>query len=420
VKVVLLTAGSRGDVEPYVALGRGLRDEGFDVRVAAHPAFRVLVERHGLEFAEVSPRDPTLIGGSRWNAVQSDAATAAKYVGRWARLRRSVSSYADRVVADHWAACLGADAVVSSLSAIRGPQQAAELDVPHVWALLQPMSPTREYPQFMVASRLPGPINRRSHAVGEAVYRRLFRDTDGRWAPSRPGLFGAAGGPIVYGISPTVVPRPADWPPNVAQFGDWHLESSATDALPSEVEAFLESGPPPVFVHAARIAVPGFAAAAARALASLGRRALVSGWPQDEPLPAGVAAAPDVSFARLFTRVAAVVHHGGAGTVAAALRSGRPTLGIPGSFDQRFWSERIAALGAGARPLPARRVTPIRLERALEQLVGVRDYERRALELSGRLRRERGVGDTVAHLQSLFECEAVSGRVTSSSPYRMS
>jgi sterol 3beta-glucosyltransferase len=402
-KLVILTAGSRGDVEPYVALGSGLRRDGCEVRVATHPEFRGLVERHGLEFAQVTRPDEALAGGRQWEALQSDAATPAKYVRRWAGLRRSASAYADRVVADHWTACRSVDAVISSLSAIRGAQQAAALGVPHVWALLQPMSPTREYPQFMVASRLPGPVNLRSHVIGEAVYRRLFRDGGDRWAPSRRGLFGASGGPIVYGISPTIVPRPADWPPNVAQLGDWHLDRADTDALPTEVEAFLDSGPPPVFVHAARIAVPGIAVAAARALRRLECRALVSGWPADEPLPDGVAAAPDVPFARLFERVAAVVHHGGAGTVAAALRSGRPSLGVPGSFDQRFWSERVASLGAGPPPPLARRVTPELLERALERLVREESFASSAASLARRIAGERGVADTASHVRARLE-----------------
>jgi hypothetical protein len=348
---------------------------------------------------------PALVGGRRWGAFQSDATTLARYLRRLAAVRRSVARYVERVGEDHRAACRGVDAVISSLSAMHGPRHAAAGGVPHVWALLQPMTPTREYPQFLLHRGLPGAVNVLTHEVGESVYRRLSRGRGQARASGKRRLFGAAGGTIVYGISPTILPRPGDWPPNVAQFGDWHLDG-AGEPLPSEVEAFLDAGPPPVFVHAQRIAGERFHAAAAAALRRLGLRALVSGWPAAEPLPHGVAASPPVSFDRLFPRVAAVVHHGGAGTAAAAARAGRPSLGIPGSFDQRFWCARLAALGAGAPPLPARRVDARRLERSLARLVGDPSLSERAASIARAVRAERGVVDTAAHVRAQLEGSA--------------
>src|SRR5205823_14594835 len=130
---------------------------------------------------------------------------------------------------------------------------------------------------------------------------------------------------VVYGISPSVVPRPSDWPRNIAQFGNWFLESPSDAALPPEVAEFLDAGPPPVFVHGDRIGVTprgDFLTMVLRALSRLSLRGLLSGPPPPERLPDSVLHVPPVPFDRLFPRVAGVVHHGGAGTTATGLQAG--------------------------------------------------------------------------------------------------
>ena len=317
---------------------------------------------------------------------------------------------------DYWSACQGADAVISSISGFGGPQQAAALRVPHCWALVQPMSPTRERSHFLAPGprHLPGWLNVRTHVIAERVHWRLFRRAVDGWLaanlgagsvprPAPGGLFGSGAGSIVYGISPSVVPRPSDWPPSIGQFGHWFLD--APDAtLPPELEDFLEAGPPPVFVHADRIGVTprgDFIAMILRVLHRLGLRGLISGA-SAEPLADSILAMPPVPFDRLFPRVAAVVHHGGAGTTAMSLRAGTPSFGVPGFFDQPFWSARVAALGAGPRPMPARRLTEARLESAIAQLVGDPSIRARAAELGRRIRRERGVDESVVHLRAVL------------------
>jgi UDP:flavonoid glycosyltransferase YjiC (YdhE family) len=125
-----------------------------------------------------------------------------------------------------------------------------------------------------------------------------------------------------------------------------------------------------------------------RTLTDLGLRGLVSGASPDDPLPPSILALPPVPFDRLFPRVAGVVHHGGAGTTAMALRAGVPSFGVPGFFDQPFWSARVAALGAGPRPVPARRLTEPRLRAAVAQLAGDRSLRDCAQAAARRLRSE--------------------------------
>jgi sterol 3beta-glucosyltransferase len=416
-RVTILTAGSQGDVQPYVALGDGLCAAGFTVRLATHTGFRELAESHGLEFAPVVHPSDVLAADPRWEALQHSGDSAGRFVRRSARVARMSQPLFAGMLDDYWAACQGADAVISSISGFGGPQQAAALRVPHCWALVQPMSPTREYSHFMAPGppSLTGWANFRSHVIAERVHWRLFRAAVDRWLeanlgkasvprPAPGGLFGSGAGAVVYGISPSVVPQPSDWPPNIAQFGHWFLDASPDATLPPEVEDFLEAGPPPVFVHAERIGVTPratFRAMILDVLDRLGLRGLLSGSPAG-PLSDSVLVVPPLPFDRLFPRVAAVVHHGGAGTTAMSLRAGTPSFGVPGFFDQRFWSARVAALGAGPRPVPARRLTEARLETAVAQLVGDPSIRARAADLGRRIGRERGVEDAVSHLRAVL------------------
>jgi sterol 3beta-glucosyltransferase len=416
-RVAILTAGSLGDVQPYVALGAGLRDAGFSVRLATHVGFRELAEAHGLEFAAVTHPVSALTADPRWEALQHAGDTAARFVGRTVRLSRMLQPLLVKMLDDHWAACQGADAVLSSVSAFAGPQQAAALGVPHCWALVQPMSPTAAYPHFMApnALRLPGRLNFETHVLAERVHHRLFGRAADRWAATTPGaavrrpargaLFGSGAGPVLYGISHALLPAPADWPPNITQSGHWFLDAPADAPLPAQLSAFLDAGPPPVFVHAARIGSrrSDFRSTVQDVLRRLGLRAVLSGGqPDAPPMTDSILDVPPVPFDRLFPRVAAVVHHGGAGTTATALRAGTPSLGVPGFFDQPFWSARVAALGAGPRPLPARRVTAERLESALAALVQSPSMRERAADVARRISSERGVDEAVAHLQAML------------------
>ena len=414
-RIAILTAGSRGDVQPYVALGRGLSDAGFTVRVATHAGFRQLVEAQGLEYAHVVQPSDVLTADPRWQDLQGAGDTAGRFVRRCARVVKIAQPLLLGMLDDFWAACERSDAVIGSIAAFGSPQLAAALGVPHCWGLFQPMTPTTDYAHFM-APEVPPRLNFRTHVIAEHVHWRLFRRPLERWlatnlgvrAPRRPGpggLFGSGGGAIVYGMSPTLVPRPRDYPGNVAQFGSWFLDAAPESALQPELEEFLDSGPAPLFVHVDRIAMTPrerLLELVVRSLGRLGLRGLVSGATRIEPLSESVLAVPAVPFDRLLPRVAAVVHHGGAGTTATALRARRPSLGLPGFFDQLFWSKRIASLGAGPPPVAARRLTEARLEAALARLVDDRTFAERAATVGRRIARERGVDETVAHVSALL------------------
>jgi UDP:flavonoid glycosyltransferase YjiC (YdhE family) len=215
--------------------------------------------------------------------------------------------------------------------------------------------------------------------------------------------------PVLYGYSPAVIPRPPDWGEDVHVTGYWFLDAVDDWTPAPELVAFLEGDPPPIYV--------GFGSMSSRnpeetanivfqALAQSGQRAVVlSGWGglQPERIPDSVFMVESVPFSWLFPRMAAVVHHGGAGTTAAGLRAGVPSLVVPFFGDQPYWGQRVADLGAGPKPIPRKRLTADRLAEAISQAVTDEAICQRAAELGARIRAEDGIARAVAIIEQQVE-----------------
>jgi sterol 3beta-glucosyltransferase len=206
---------------------------------------------------------------------------------------------------------------------------------------------------------------------------------------------------VLQAFSRHVVPRPSDWPDSAVVTGYWFLDEGVDWTPPRELADFLDAGPPPVFVGFGSMAGRDPARTARTVLAAVarsGQRALiVSGWGGlrvDEP-PPGVFVAESVPYDWLLPRVAAVVHHGGAGTTAAGLRAGKPTVVCPFVADQPFWGARVAALGVGPRPIPQRRLGEAELAAAILEAVGDAGMRDRAERLGAQIRAEDGVAAAV-------------------------
>lgn len=211
---------------------------------------------------------------------------------------------------------------------------------------------------------------------------------------------------MLYGFSPLVLPRPADWPAWYRLTGYWFLDRPTGWTPPPRVVEFLAAGPPPVYVGFGSMVPRDPAATTGLVLGALRRAGvrgiLATGWMGEtaQPLPHHVLALDDIPHDWLFPRVAAVVHHGGAGTTAAALRAGRPAVVVPFFADQPFWAQRVAALGVGPTPIPHRRLTLDGLAAAIRTAVRDGEIAQRALALGDGLRAEDGVADAVATINA--------------------
>lgn len=216
--------------------------------------------------------------------------------------------------------------------------------------------------------------------------------------------------PILHGYSPSVAPRPVDWRPGLQVTGYWWPPTPPGWQPPPQLTDFLASGPAPVFVG---LGSTVFTAARAQQLAEIisaglrqaGVRGVVqSGWAGLDVIGDDILTIGDTPHEWLFPQMAAAAHHCGAGTTAAALRAGVPSVALPGpAGDQPFWARRLHALGAATTPLPQRRLTASGLADAIRVTLGSTELRRAATHLADRMAREDGTGAAVNAVERLLE-----------------
>jgi sterol 3beta-glucosyltransferase len=403
--ITILAYGSRGDVQPYVALGVGLQQAGHTVRLAAPRMFESFVAEYGLEFAPLAG-DPTRLVQQ---AVER-AGPGAPLLG----LARVILEYAIPLAAEVMAGCIeacqGTDAIVHSLLlTTAGYEIARILDVPDFSALIfAAFAPTGAFPSQGVPELPLGPLyNRLSHRFFDLLYwhgGRLGYHWVRRKHPGLPRLtawpFNPCNErvtPILFGFSSHVIPRPPDWGDDVHITGYWFLDAAPGWQPPAELLEFLESGPPPVFVGFGSVIsrdAKELAEMALAALARTGQRGVVlSGWGglAVSELPPEVFRIESAPFDWLFPRMKVLVHHGGVGTTAAALRAGIPSAIVPFTADQPYWGRRVQGLGVGPAPITPKKLTAERLAEAIHLAASDRGMRSRAAELGEEIRSENGV-----------------------------
>jgi UDP:flavonoid glycosyltransferase YjiC (YdhE family) len=215
--------------------------------------------------------------------------------------------------------------------------------------------------------------------------------------------------PILFGFSPQVIPRPTDWGADVHVTGYWPLDAAPGWQPPPGLVDFLEAGPPPVFVGFGSNISHDMDELAKIALAALGqtgqRGLLLSGWGGLAPadLPANVFPIESAPFAWLFPQMKTLVHHGGVGTTADALRAGVPSVIVPFTADQPYWGRRVHELGVGPAPIVHKKLTVERLREAIQVTISDQAMQRRAAELGARLRAEDGVARAVEIVERYLE-----------------
>ena len=387
-KLALVAVGSRGDVEPYIALGRRLLQRGHSVRVAAPALFEQDVADAGLEFHSLGalperfkPRD-----GGDGARTQRDASTLFRGVaGRvlfWAFFPGMLRPVLDRFIS----ACEGADAVLFTRLALPVPHVAERLGIPCFAGFPVPHTPTRAFENpLYVRAKASGPLRTRAtyaiewgltHQLSYGVLARFRRDRLGLPALSRGALKEHMAQTVqgtLYAYSEAVVPRPDDWPESVQVTGYWSRPPPESFQPPADVERFLMEGDPPVAVGFGSMKASDLktlGALLAEALAKVGRRAIwQSGWSDLRSSSHGrgrILVTRELPHGWLFPQVAAVIHHGGAGTTGAALRAKVPSIIVPHAFDQRFWGRRVSALGCGPPAIDIKDLTASGLASALQ------------------------------------------------------
>ncbi|MBE1878369.1 glycosyltransferase [Myceligenerans pegani] len=416
-KALIFTHGTRGDVQPYVALAHALRRAGHGAVLAGPAGSASLAEPYHVPYVPLS---------DAMNEGMDDPEVRAAIENNYRGIRGKLTAIKLmrqaktelRTVFDEIAA-IPADDVDVVVHPVNSPGQflAEKLGVPSVAVGLQPgWVPTDSVPSPFVPFPIPRALNRASYGLNRVVLRALVgagtewrRDT--LELPRRPhqndALRRPDGGPatVLQAFSTHALPAGARYQDSVHTTGYWFLPAAEDWTPPERLRAFLDAGEPPVYVGFGSMAGTQ-PARVGRTVVEAARRAgvrvvLITGW-------GGIDAGADADRVLvldqaphdwLFPRTAAVVHHGGGGTTAAALASGRPQVVCPFIADQPYWGRRMHAVGVAPGPVPQRRLTAERLAGALRQAATDPAMRARAAELGATIGAENGVANAVAVIE---------------------
>ncbi len=414
-RITIFAFGSRGDVQPYIPLGLRLRQEGYQVSLLAGDEFETFITGYGLDFFPIGFRVRETISESE--AARALLESRRGLIRGMQELMQTLQPAVVQMCDSTLKACEQADAVIFSTLGMSAYHAAEKLGIPCLWALTMPaFSRTSAFPSpLFPALPVTGSwINRLTHIMAEMAWQQITGRPFNRWRkdgldlPPIPLTRWPYGSPLprLYHVSPAVIPPPPDWDQHAHITGYWFLDHAADYRPPAGLLDFLESGPPPVYI--------GFGSMAERrteetteiilkALALSGQRGLLlTGWAGigQADLPDEIYKIDAAPHSWLFPRMAAVVHHGGAGTVAAGLRAGIPSIIVPFAGDQPFWAGRVGQIGVGPPPIPRRKLTAERLADAIHIAITTPAICQRAAALGEQIRQEDGIGQAVSIIQS--------------------
>lgn len=389
-RIAIATFGTRGDVQPYVALARALRGLGRQVQLSAPEQFSEFSIGRDVEFAPLPDAILALLDAPE---VRKAFAEGQGFSAGF-RLLKQVKPLIQRLLETEWnfTRAFRPDLIVYHPKALASLHMAEALRIPAMLASPIPgFTPTAAFPSPILPFRSLGPLNRLSHQLAikgaDIIFARPLRE----WRATFLGLSDVCiklkPDATIYGYSRHVVPIPEDWDKNTFVSGFWFLDEDTQWDLPASLADFLRAGEKPIYVGFGSIptdeperlttaVTEGLKKAGKRGIILTGNGALVS--KTDDYHIFSIASAPQAS---LFPHVAAALHHGGAGTTGASLRASLPTAIMPFFGDQPFWARRVEALGVGPPVTDKKAVTLDHLARIFRDLED-HDMRQRAVELS--------------------------------------
>lgn len=419
-KITVLAIGSTGDLYPSCALALGLQQAGHKVRVATNANFEAVVRGLGLDFAAIagdfhallnSESGQKLLQGEKVKLIEDDM------------LKQQMN--------DALNAAQDAEVFIFNHLAIWGYHVAERLDIPSFLAAPIPLSATRSFPFLSFSDSttnlLRNWLNYGSYLLIELISTRqdraLINSIRNDWGlPSLPAL-GArfrrdkprylAPLPILYGVSPSIVSRPKDWESSIYMTGAWFLDRSNQYDPPTALTQFLEAGETPIcvgFGSMTDVSSETLSNIVLEAISASKQRAIIlSGWGGlgetsiADQRKQQVFVIDSVPHSWLFSRVKAVVHHGGSGTTAATCRAGLPSVIVPYFADQAGWANRLHQLGVSPKPIPRKQLTVESLAEAISIAISDATMQREANQLGQRIRSENGIEQAVAIIDQYLQ-----------------
>lgn len=405
-RIVLTTIGSFGDLHPKIAIALELRHRGHDVAFATHKEYQHKIEALGFEFHPMRP-DNTALNDPQEMARMMDLKTGTEYVIRnWvcASLRETYTDLMD--------AAKNADLIINGEGVLVARLVAEKLEIPWMLTVLQPLAFLSAYdpsvlPVLPSIFQLPG-----LSFIAQRGIRQLAKIISKTWTEpvhqlrQEIGLPPLKGNPfiddkyspyLVLAMFSSILAKPQpDWAANTLLTGfTFYDGSDDSPQLPPELDRFLGAGEPPIVftLGSAAVMTSGqFYEESIKAVKRLDRRAVLLIGKNAPPvnLSDSIIAVNYAPYSQIFSRACAIVHQGGIGTTAQALRAGRPALVMPYSHDQPDNAARVERLGT-SRTIPRKQYVAERVVRQLGELLGNPSYAAKAAEIGAIIRAEDGV-----------------------------
>ncbi|KAI1411633.1 glycosyltransferase family 1 protein [Hypoxylon sp. FL1857] len=440
--IVIQVVGSRGDIQPFVALGTELVRHGHRVRLATHDAFADFVRDSSLEFYPIGGDPAELMAYMVKNPGLFPSMKSLR-AGDIQNKRKMISE----MLKGCWDSCVKpdpvnmrpfvAEAIIANPPSFAHIHCAQALGVPLHLMFTMPWTSTKAFPHPLINMNLTnstipvGHANRVSYLAVEWLTWQGLGDVVNAWRATLdlepistsegPMLAETLQIPVTYCWSPSLIPKPPDWQSHIGVCGFFFRELPLYEP-PEEIQVFLRSGPPPVYIGFGSIVVDNPARLTGtllRAVKNTGVRAIISrGWSKlgegEGNVDKTVLFIGDCPHEWLFQHVASVVHHGGAGTTACGLLNGKPTAIVPFFGDQAFWGAMVASAGAGPQPIPQRLLTSDNLAEAIN-FCFTREALSAARILSNKMSSECGVKNAVNQFQANLpakelQCDIIKDR----------
>ncbi|THY99977.1 UDP-Glycosyltransferase/glycogen phosphorylase [Aureobasidium pullulans] len=410
-RITCLTIGSRGDVQPYIALCKGLLAEGHRPKIASHAEFGDWVRSHGIDFAPVEGNPAELMALCVDHGMFTPSFLYETNQKFWPFVRGLLKTA--------WAACQDSDLLIESPSAMAGIHIAEALGIPYFRAFTMPWTRTRAYPHAfgMQKSRMGGAYNYMTYVLFENIFWKATSFTINKWRKEDLGLKATSMEkmqqdkvPFFYNFSPSVVVPPLDFGEWIRVTGYWFLDEANGFTPQKELVEFIKKARADkaklVYIGFGSVVVPDPKQLTQDIIAAVRKadvRCILSkGWSDrmdkgkakalEVPLPDFMFQIASAPHDWLFRQVDAAVHHGGAGTTGASLRAGIPTIIKPFFGDQFFFGSKVQDLGVGQKVLTV-------TENALGKAIWIATHDSRMIEkariLGEQIRSEDGVGTAI-------------------------